>query len=76
MWKVCALRQGVAVAGILGSTPEKSAKAAAMLGLSKAYGSLHEVLEDPMVQVVHLASPNRLHFEQASRGLRRQACDV
>jgi len=59
-------RAGVRVAGILGSSPEKSASAAASLGLDRAYESLDEVLNDPQVDVVHAATPNRLHFEQAS----------
>lgn len=61
------LRAGVDVIGILGSTPEKSASAAARLGLATAYRSLDELLRDSQVDVVHLASPNRFHFEQAGR---------
>jgi predicted dehydrogenase len=63
-------RAGVEVAGILGSTPEKSARAAARLGIPKAYGSFDELLADGSVQSVHLATPNRLHFEHASRLLK------
>jgi predicted dehydrogenase len=62
-------RLGRPVRGILGSTPDKSRAAAAGLGLPRAYGSLEEMLADPEVAVVHLASPNRLHFEQCRRAL-------
>jgi predicted dehydrogenase len=57
-------RLGVPIAGILGSSPEKSRTAAAKLGLTRGYSSLPELLQDPTVQVVHLASPNRLHRQQ------------
>ncbi len=63
-------RAGVRVAGILGSTPNKSRQAAARLKLAKGYGSLDELLSDEQVEVVHITSPNRFHFEQAERCLR------
>lgn len=59
-------RAGVHVAGIVGSSPEKSAAAAEALGLDRGYESLEEVLADDAVNVVHLATPNQLHFAQAS----------
>ena len=63
-------RAGVHVAGIVGSLPEKSQSASAQLGLPRGYGSLDEVLADPSVDAVHLATPNRLHFAQAGAALR------
>lgn len=62
-------RLGIAVVGVLGSNPERSRAAADKLGISRAYGSLDELLLDDRVQVVHLASPNRHHFEQCRRVL-------
>jgi predicted dehydrogenase len=62
-------RAGQRVVGILGSSPEKSRQAAAALGLETAYSDLDEVLSDPRVAAVHLTTPNRFHFEQASRVL-------
>jgi predicted dehydrogenase len=62
-------RLGRPVVGILGSSPAKSQAAAAALGLPKGYGSFEEVLADPQVGAVHLASPNRVHFEQCRRAL-------
>lgn len=64
------LRAGVPVAGIAGSTPKKSRAAAETLGLSRGYDSFRELLADNSVDVVHLATPNRFHFEQASSALR------
>lgn len=62
-------RLGVNVAGILGSSAEKSQRAAAALGIPKAYASYEELLADDDIQVVHITSPNRHHFEQASKAL-------
>ena len=62
-------RLGVQVYGILGSSPEKSRRAAEALGLAKAYSDYNEVLSDEAIQVVHITTPNRFHFEQASQAL-------
>jgi predicted dehydrogenase len=63
-------RAGQNVVGILGSTPTKSRAAAETLGLATAYDSFDEVLSDGRVQAVHVATPNRLHFEMTARALR------
>lgn len=62
-------RAGVNVVGILGSSPEKSRAAATRLGLARGYESFAQVLEDPEIQCVHLTTPNKFHFEQASKAL-------
>ncbi len=62
-------RLGRPVVGVLGSSRSRSEAAARDLGIPRAYGSLAEMLADPAVQVVHLASPNRLHFEQCRQAL-------
>ena len=62
-------RLGIRVVGILGSSAEKSRRAADVLGLEKAYPDLEALLNDKEVQSVHITTPNRLHFEQASRCL-------
>jgi len=56
-------RAGVPVIGILGSTVAKSRESAERLDLPNAYVSLNEVLSDPQVSCVHVATPNRSHFE-------------
>ncbi len=63
-------RLGVRVIGILGSSPEKSRAAAEKLGLPRGYSSFEEVLADPQVRVVHITTPNRLHFRMASEALK------
>jgi predicted dehydrogenase len=62
-------RLGINVAGILGSSAEKSQRAAQELGIAKAYRDYDELLADETIQVVHITSPNRYHFEQASKAL-------
>ncbi|MCC6420380.1 MAG: Gfo/Idh/MocA family oxidoreductase [Gemmataceae bacterium] len=62
-------RLGRPVVGLLGSTPEKSRVAADALGVPRGYGTFDELLADPAVTVVHLASPNRLHFAQCRAAL-------
>jgi predicted dehydrogenase len=63
-------RAGQRVIGILGVSPEESSGAAERLGLDKAYQDFDQVLSDADVQALHIATPNRLHFELASRALR------
>lgn len=63
-------RAGIRVVGIAGSTAEKSQAAAKSLGLVRGYASFNDVLADDSVDVVHLTTPNRFHFEQASAVLR------
>ncbi len=57
-------RLGVTVHGILGSSSERAARRAAQLGVPTAYASLDELLADPRVDVVHVTSPNQLHYPQ------------
>jgi predicted dehydrogenase len=63
-------RAGQQVVGILGSTVEKSRQAAERHGIPKAYASLDAVVRDGEVDAVHITTPNRFHFEQASACLR------
>jgi len=63
-------RLGIPVRGALGSSAETTGAACKSLGLDRAYSSLDELAADSGVDVVHLCTPNYLHFEQASRLLR------
>ncbi|SIN86998.1 Gfo/Idh/MocA family protein [Vannielia litorea] len=61
---VWALRRlGVNLRGVLGSSPERGAAAAAGLG-TRAFASLEELCADASVQAVHVTSPNHLHYSQ------------
>ncbi len=57
-------RLGVGIRGLLEASPELGARRVAELGLPRAYASLDEVLADPTVEVVHVTSPNALHYPQ------------
>ena len=59
-------RLGVEVVGVVGSSPER---AAAKEGLPAPYPSFEAMLADASVEVVHLTTPNHLHFEQARAAL-------
>jgi predicted dehydrogenase len=55
--------------GIVSSTAERSAVAAAELGFERPYSSLDELLADDEVQVVHVTTPNALHAGQVLAAL-------
>jgi predicted dehydrogenase len=63
-------RLGISVHGVLGSTPERSKAASESLHLPHSYSSIEELAADASVQVVHLCTPNHLHFQEASQLLR------
>src|SRR3984893_18756443 len=63
-------RLGIPVVGVLGSSPERSEASRSALKLARGYRSLDELAGDSAVQVVHICTPNHLHFEQASTLLR------
>ena len=58
-------RLGVDVAGVVGSSPERAKAKAEAANLPDVYGGLGEMLADPEIDVVHIASPNYAHAEQA-----------
>src|SRR3989442_2791079 len=60
---------GVEVHGVVGSSHARAAERAATLGLPPAYPSFEAMLADSRVDVVHITSPNRLHYPQASAAL-------
>lgn len=63
-------RLGIPVQGALGSSPDRSKTSSDSLHLPRAYHSLEELAADPLVHVVHLCTPNYLHFQQAGQLLR------
>jgi predicted dehydrogenase len=62
-------RLGQPVLGVVGSTPTRAEAAVKRLKLPHAYGSMEEMLNDPRIQVVHLASPNHHHHTQCKQVL-------
>ncbi|MBQ8094123.1 MAG: Gfo/Idh/MocA family oxidoreductase [Clostridia bacterium] len=56
----CGEEQIVAVAS---RNREKAAQFASEHGIPKAYGSYEEMVKDPEVEAVYIATPNNLHYE-------------
>jgi len=61
----CARRAGAEVVGVLGSSPERAQLKADAWRIPRVCRDLDEVIADERVDVVHVASPNHLHAEQA-----------
>ncbi len=60
-------RIGVPLVGVLGSKPDRAREFAKSVGGARVYHDLDELLADPEVGVVHVASPNSAHAEQVTR---------
>jgi predicted dehydrogenase len=60
---------GVEVVGLLGSTLEKGQAAAKSLSVLHAYGHFDELAADSSVDVVHICTPNYLHYPMAKAAL-------
>jgi predicted dehydrogenase len=57
-------RAGCAVVGVLGVSEAETTRFAQTVG-ARGYGSFEDLLADPAAQSVHVATPNKLHFEMA-----------
>jgi predicted dehydrogenase len=62
-------RIGVEIVGLLDISPDRARPQAEKMGVKKVYNDLDDLLADKDVQVVHVASPNSAHYEQAKRVL-------
>ncbi len=58
-------RLGIPIAGMLGIDADESQRFTRRMGIPKAYTSIQEVAEDKDVNVVHLCTPNFMHFPHA-----------
>ena len=63
-------RLNVPILGLLDNTPERTRQLNEQLGLPRDYASLEQLASDDAVDVVHVCTPNYLHFEQCSTLLR------
>lgn len=61
-------RHGITILGLSESSPEKTKQRAAELGL-KPYATYESMIADPAVDVIHITSPNHLHYPQAKAAL-------
>jgi predicted dehydrogenase len=62
-------RNGIQVLGLAEQNRELAQQKAAELGIPRYYGSLEELLADPDIDIVHLATPNYLHHPHAKAAL-------
>jgi predicted dehydrogenase len=53
----------VDIVAVAGSNDESGRRKAALLGARRGYGSYQALVDDPEVQVVHVATPNYLHYD-------------
>ena len=59
-------RMGVPVKGVLAGTVASTESAKTKLNLSHGYKDVAEIASDAEINVVHVTSPNALHFEQVT----------
>jgi len=62
-------RNNVNVVGLAEATAKLAAEKAADLGIGKSYESYEVMLADPTIDVIHLATPNYLHYPHAKAAL-------
>ncbi len=62
-------RIGDEVVGVVGITQEEAKKRADELSIEKAYASYDEMIADPEIDVVHICSPNYLHYSQSVQAI-------
>lgn len=62
-------RAGQDVVGISDITHDRAQAAASTLGIPKAYPSYEAALEDPEVESVHIATPNKLHYKMVAQAV-------
>ena len=59
----------IEVVSIFHPVPGEAELKAEQLGIPKAYLSYDDLIADESIQVVHVCTPNNLHFEQAKKAL-------
>ncbi len=62
-------RQGVEVHGIAEFNADLAREKATQLSIPMAYSTYEDMVNDPIIDVIHICSPNYLHFPQAKQAL-------
>ncbi len=62
-------RLGIEVVGIAGSSPERARPKAEELNIQKVYEDWRDLVADPSVNVVHITTPNYLHYPMAKAAI-------
>jgi predicted dehydrogenase len=60
---------GARLVGLSSSSAARAVDAAGRLGIERGYASFDALLDDPLVDVVHVCTPNALHADQAERAV-------
>ncbi|MDJ0456960.1 Gfo/Idh/MocA family oxidoreductase [Arthrobacter sp. NQ7] len=60
---------GAEVAGIASSSPASAARAKDRLGITQAYPSVQNLIEDDAIDVIHVCTPNATHLAVAEAAL-------
>lgn len=63
-------RLGIEVAGLLGSSPQRTRQQSQALGIARAYASLDELTADASVDAAHVCTPNNLHRDESEAALK------
>jgi predicted dehydrogenase len=62
-------RNGIQVLGLAEQSREKAEQKATEMGIPRIFDSLEAMLADPEIDIVHLATPNLLHYPHAKAAL-------
>jgi predicted dehydrogenase len=62
-------RLAIPIQGVLGSSLTRTQEACRALGIERAYQSMEDLASDGSVDVVHVCTPNQLHFPQTESAL-------
>jgi len=63
-------RLAIPIQGVLGSSFARAQESCRSLGITRAYQSMEELASDGSVDVVHVCTPNNLHFPETESALR------
>jgi len=63
-------RLAIPIQGVLGSSHSRTQNACRSLGIERAYQSMEELASDASVDVIHICTPNHLHYPQTEAALR------
>ncbi|WP_314196086.1 Gfo/Idh/MocA family oxidoreductase [uncultured Arthrobacter sp.] len=61
---------GAEIAGIASSSPASAARAKDRFGVEQAYASAQDLVEDDMIDVIHVCTPNATHLALAEAALK------
>lgn len=65
MANTVAQMEGYEIGAVASRSKEKAEEFAHQYGIGKAYGSYEELLSDPEIELVYIATPHSLHYEHA-----------